>query len=704
MEEIKAKYIISDFKEKSGKRKLLKFESIDLDIYKPSAHCASFLTSPDRIHYWIYSFQQRYYETLKDSTHFKVIWIDHEESSGTTPFQDIEIKILSIAEDHPHASGDLSQSASRDDETKSTLITIHAYLTTGVIMFQGIAYKLWAEHEFPLLKDFTDTSVDQAPQEPLFTFEDTELLFKNLDTAVLCLPTNKTKSLKKRKADQPGTCTEQFDHAFPTNLKTKSDIGEDNMASCATPRPQKRRNSLDSLLTPRQSNSIATLKELISKIEADVAELRNANDHHIEEQVFALEDKITQMGNSTKVDSQTLHSRMQDLETENEFLKAENAKMKSENSKLKADIHFIKSEIKQIKCLLQSNNSSENSTGSNTINGPAGRSDLSDHNSQSLPTMETNPPSEQSQYPEDASIPLSNSFSGLMDDDPGDGDIHTASPSHSPNDVRHATQEILTRKENEKSQTNRPPQHEKNQSTINSIIMLIDSNGKYIDCERFSPRTPTHQYFTPTITSATDLLTTNDLGNPSHIIIHTGTNDLEKLRTSQCISNYHELLKLVSEKHSSSKVIVSSLLIRADGIDKQRQEFNTKLGHLCAPYPNVHLVNNDNITVENRIGLLVTNLKDTVFNRLRRIQSRNLPSNLNTRVLDLPPSPTSRILSTPGQREFLPRVPVPGNNHLGLGGKPLYSSVVKRNATNPPPLNIETVLNLLNLYETMRQN
>ena len=130
-----------------------------------------------------------------------------------------------------------------------------------IIRFQGIAYKLWAEHEFPLLKDFTDTSVDQAPQEPLFTFEHTELLFKNLDTAVLCLPTNKTKSLKKRKADQPGTCTERFDHAVPTDLKTKPDIGEDNMASCATPRPLKRRNSLNSLLTPRQSNSIATLKE-----------------------------------------------------------------------------------------------------------------------------------------------------------------------------------------------------------------------------------------------------------------------------------------------------------------------------------------------------------------------------------------------------------------------------------------------------------
>ena len=57
--------------------------------------------------------------------------------------------------------------------------------------------------EFPLLKDFTDTLVDQAQQEPLFTFEDTEPLFKNLDAAVLYLPANKTKSVKK-KADQLG--------------------------------------------------------------------------------------------------------------------------------------------------------------------------------------------------------------------------------------------------------------------------------------------------------------------------------------------------------------------------------------------------------------------------------------------------------------------------------------------------------------------
>ena len=74
----------------------------------------------------------------------------HLKTAHTTNLQDIEINILSIAEDHPsedhpHSSDDLSQSASRDDETISTVITIHAYLTTGVIMFQGITYKLWEE-------------------------------------------------------------------------------------------------------------------------------------------------------------------------------------------------------------------------------------------------------------------------------------------------------------------------------------------------------------------------------------------------------------------------------------------------------------------------------------------------------------------------------------------------------------------------------
>ena len=49
MEELQNKYVITLFNPKSGKHKKLKFEEIDLSLYKSSAKCAPFLTSDDRI-------------------------------------------------------------------------------------------------------------------------------------------------------------------------------------------------------------------------------------------------------------------------------------------------------------------------------------------------------------------------------------------------------------------------------------------------------------------------------------------------------------------------------------------------------------------------------------------------------------------------------------------------------------------------------
>lgn len=120
------------------------------------------------------------------------------------------------------------------------------------------------------------------------------------------------------------------------------------------------------------------------------------------------------------------------------------------------------------------------------------------------------------------------------------------------------------------------------------------------------------------VTSATELLKSSDLGNPPHIIIHTGTNDLEKLSAPHCMEKYNEMVRVASENYPLWKIVISALLVRADIVDQQRQELNTKLGNLCTPYPNVHIVRNDNITPDHlhddkylkrrQIGLLVTNL------------------------------------------------------------------------------------------------
>ena len=157
MDEIQDKYVVSHFKERSGKQKALKFETVDLEIYKPSAKCAAFSTSEDRILYWIRSLQLRYFDSLKDNDEYLIDWIDHENYDSTS-FQEVEIKIYKTDLEHTQATIPSSQTSDHlpIEDTSNTaqtlLITVHIYLTTGVIMFQGHAFQFWAEREFPILK------------------------------------------------------------------------------------------------------------------------------------------------------------------------------------------------------------------------------------------------------------------------------------------------------------------------------------------------------------------------------------------------------------------------------------------------------------------------------------------------------------------------------------------------------------------------
>ena len=140
MDEIQTKYVINDFKERTGKQKSLQFEEINLDLYRPSARCAAFTTSKDRILHWIKTLQYHYFETLKDDHSYLIKWIDHANYSSTT-FQEVEIKLFKLDSEHVSDTCDLSQHHDDTSDTQNTLIiTIHVYLTTGVIMFQGLAY------------------------------------------------------------------------------------------------------------------------------------------------------------------------------------------------------------------------------------------------------------------------------------------------------------------------------------------------------------------------------------------------------------------------------------------------------------------------------------------------------------------------------------------------------------------------------------
>ena len=91
------------------------------------------------------------------------------------------------------------------------------------------------------------------------------------------------------------------------------------------------------------------------------------------------------------------------------------------------------------------------------------------------------------------------------------------------------------------------------------IIALMDSNGKFLDDKRLFPNHSVTKIWCATTNRALDLLSEEHLGSRSHIIIHTGTNDL---RTKQ--ERGATLLRAVINKASNTfpntKIVMSTLL------------------------------------------------------------------------------------------------------------------------------------------------
>ncbi|KAI4876409.1 hypothetical protein NFI96_020969 [Prochilodus magdalenae] len=120
------------------------------------------------------------------------------------------------------------------------------------------------------------------------------------------------------------------------------------------------------------------------------------------------------------------------------------------------------------------------------------------------------------------------------------------------------------------------------------IALLIDSNRKFIDEKKLFPKHRAAKLWCPTTQKALELLTEAKLGSPSHIIIHTGTNDLRAQQERAAVS-----LRAVIEKASStfpnSKIVISTLLPHRDFHPHTIQRINASISRECALRPNTHL-------------------------------------------------------------------------------------------------------------------
>lgn len=206
--------------------------------------------------------------------------------------------------------------------------------------------------------------------------------------------------------------------------------------------------------------------------------------------------------------------------------------------------------------------------------------------------------------------------------------------------------------------------------------------------------------------------------NPSALVIHTGTNDVEQQSIDTCFDNFKTLIDLSTQKYPTSKLILSSLTARSGDYDAKGVQLNNGLSRLRS-YANVHFVNNKNITKEmlhdrkhikrRKIGTLVANIKDCLFNRISRKSSHTPPAETKPRS-----DKTSDRSDKSATSSY---------NHSMYGPPPLMSREQSRPNTRPhktyagivtmldptttsdtPTEFSKTLLQLLNLCDMIRQN
>ena len=174
--------------------------------------------------------------------------------------------------------------------------------------------------------------------------------------------------------------------------------------------------------------------------------------------------------------------------------------------------------------------------------------------------------------------------------------------------------------------TTTPPTNKKKPKipTDADIIILIDSNGKFVNEEQLFPGKKVCKVWCPTTDTALELLTEPTLGQPRHIIIHTGTNDLraQQERVAECV---RRVAQKATHTFPLSRITISTILPRRDVHPATIHRVNADIYRGCSPLPNVHLAHHPALNISSlhdhvhlrrdMVGVFARALKDAALGR-----------------------------------------------------------------------------------------
>ena len=126
--------------------------------------------------------------------------------------------------------------------------------------------------------------------------------------------------------------------------------------------------------------------------------------------------------------------------------------------------------------------------------------------------------------------------------------------------------------------------------------MLCDSNGKYLKLRKLCPDRKTAYFRCPTLKWGYEIIDTPPVDSPEIILIHTGTNDLERTDSPDHLaSNISNFITATSKKYSSTKVLFSTLLPQWDVLNEEISKINSFIKQKCSRFANVHLIDHTSL-------------------------------------------------------------------------------------------------------------
>ncbi|KAJ8365369.1 hypothetical protein SKAU_G00142000 [Synaphobranchus kaupii] len=401
-------------------------------------------------------------------------------------------------------------------------------------------------------------------------------------------------------------------------------------------------------------STVCLMREMLSLQEVEMVELKELVLSHQapSESTQHLRDQLSQMKNELKASVLELRGEVQELQQDREVLRRELGAVREELHLRDRTVQSLREQLQSLKstCKHQAQTpDSQPSTSTLTETNPVQIQPIPT----STPTLTETSPAAQSQKVLTATPQPSTERD--VTPAPSATEAHTAKEATATPPKATPT-EAITSKQSPKSK------NKTNNYRDAEIVILIDSNGKFLNEQQLFPNHRVVKLWCPKAENAFELLTKRNLGEPSHIIVHTGTNDL-RTQQERVAESVRRVAERATQTFPSSKITISTILPRTDFHPQTIQRINAAISRGCAPMPNVHIAHHPTLRLEclhdhvhlqkGLVSILARTLKDVALGR-----SPSSPPRISRRPPSLHPA---GLYFSPPQRD--PTTQWPQHHH-----------------------------------------